>query len=209
MKMTERLKFVRQRVKDQREWIDRHGGDLAGYIRYYGDPGIAPCDKNGNAETITCPDDLARECGLRPVPDAPGCYYKEHFGSGGTLIFQADIDCLLRYERELVELEPRYGRYLDDEQAEKTPQCFSGMTRDLTAERLLSDIEAALYNEFKQAEGAVQNARDPSTVQMRAKSLSIEPLRRIYNRLRLGRRCLGLATPSMKGDPAMVDRPWS
>ena len=125
MKMTERLSFVRERVANQRAWIARHGGDLAGYIRHYGDPGISPCDANGNALTISLPADLAEACGLRPVPNAEGCYFKEHFGSGGTLIYQADLDCLLRYERELVQLEPRYGRYLDAEQGPQTDKYYA------------------------------------------------------------------------------------
>ena len=209
MKMTERLKFVRQRVKDQREWIDRHGGDLAGYIRYYGDPGIAPCDKNGNAETITCPDDLAQECGLRPVPNATGCYYKQHFGSGGTLIFQADIDCLLRYERELVELEPRYGTWLREaEQREKdmdTPQVFKGRSGDMTAEDLLADIEATVAAYLNNEDANL--TRDASKA-ARASRL-YEALVHVRSRTRLGRRVLGQASPSMADDENMLNRPWS
>jgi hypothetical protein len=116
MKMTERLAFLRQRVKDQQAWLAKHGGDRAGYIRHYGDPGIAPCDENGNAKTVSLPAELAEKFGLRPVPQAPGCYYQEMFGCGGTAIYRADKDCLDGLLRELSELEPRFGRYLDEQQ---------------------------------------------------------------------------------------------
>jgi len=162
MKMTERLAFVRQRVASQREWIAKHGGDLNGYIAHYGDPGRAPLDANGNCQTITCPPELAEACGLRPVPNAAGCYYKEHFGSGGTLIYEADKNCLDRYERELAELEPRYGRYLNEEvrdavdrpderrilvKAYEAVRQIQNRT-DMTGEqqRFLADAERALHH---------------------------------------------------------------
>ena len=33
-------KDLKQRLSEQRKWIDEHGGDIAGYITRYGDPGL-------------------------------------------------------------------------------------------------------------------------------------------------------------------------
>ncbi len=60
-----------QRRDDQLKWIEECGGDLAGYIAKYGDPGVP------------------REDG-RPM-----------LGDGGALIYKADTDRLRQIEAEL------------------------------------------------------------------------------------------------------------
>ncbi len=65
--MAKKIDYHRM-VEDQKKWIEDHGGDVAGYIRRYGDPGI------------TCED------------GRPMC------GAGGTLIYEADIELLHRFE---------------------------------------------------------------------------------------------------------------
>ena len=60
-------------IKSQRQWIEEHGGDLAGYIARYGDPGH-PIDRYA----------------------ATGGYY----GAGGTAIYQADAEVLRALEAD-------------------------------------------------------------------------------------------------------------
>jgi hypothetical protein len=74
-----RLAFLMERVRSQREWILRCGGDLAGYIANYGDPGV----RNSKGQHM--------------------------FGDGGTLIYQADKQALDRWENELAGTRTSYG----------------------------------------------------------------------------------------------------
>jgi hypothetical protein len=102
-----RIDRIRQATEQQRQWIEDHGGDREGYIRRYGDPGRAPLDENGNSKTVSVPAELAEAAGLRPVPNAVGCYFKEHYGAGGTAIYIADIAKLERLTTELAYLTAR------------------------------------------------------------------------------------------------------
>lgn len=59
-----------QSIRDQRDWIEEHGGDLPGYIKRYGDPGVL------------------RDNG------------KPMYGDGGTKIYEADTSALRKMEVE-------------------------------------------------------------------------------------------------------------
>ena len=109
MKATDRITRLRDQVTEQKQFMQSCGGTLTGYIAKHGDPGIAPQDDNGNAKTFACPADLAQTCGLRPVPDADGCYFAPMFGSGGSAIYQADYNRLRQLEQELEQYESQYG----------------------------------------------------------------------------------------------------
>src|SRR4051812_34404129 len=106
MLVWKKILWLRERVREQQAWIDRCGGDLAGYIAHYGDPGVPPVDKQGMPQTF----DLTAEqqqlfSDLQPVPGRPGTFYKDHFGDGGTAIYQADCNRLYVWQRELSDLE--------------------------------------------------------------------------------------------------------
>jgi hypothetical protein len=64
-------------IRMQEDWIANCGGDLAGYIRRYGDPGIA--------------------CTEGPRKGQP------MYGNGGTAIYQADVAELEKWKAMLVE----------------------------------------------------------------------------------------------------------
>lgn len=110
MLVRDRIKWLRERVAEQRAWINKCGGDLTGYIEHYGDPDRAPLDRHGNCQTFTLTAEQAAlfdEGYLRPVPNAQGSYYAPMFGSGGTAIYEADASRLASWERELAEWELR------------------------------------------------------------------------------------------------------
>ena len=133
MKCIDRLRHLRRHYNDQLEWVKARGGNVEGYIAHYGDPGRAPLDANGNCKTVIVPAELAEAAGLRPVPDAPGCYYQEMFGWGGTKIFEADVARLHSLERELVEYEGRYGHLLRHEDRQQNSDPIQKLTTDVAA----------------------------------------------------------------------------
>lgn len=45
-----RRAFLQRQVDEQRQWIERCGGDLLGYIAHYGDPGLERCYGNGGTQ---------------------------------------------------------------------------------------------------------------------------------------------------------------
>lgn len=107
MLVWKKILWLRGRVREQKAWIERCGGDLAGYIANYGDPGIAPLDAHGTPQTFKLTlfqISLFSEGYLSPVPGLPGTFYKPHFGEGGTAIYEADISRLREFERELSDL---------------------------------------------------------------------------------------------------------
>ena len=111
MLIWKKMLWLRERVREQCAWIERCGGDLAGYVRHYGDPGVPPIDpKTGMQKCILLPFERAStELGLKRIEqtDDGVMYEAPHFGDGGTLIFKADKDRLDIWERELADLEIR------------------------------------------------------------------------------------------------------
>lgn len=101
-----RIDSLRQQVHEQRAWVEKCGGDLAGYIAHYGDPGIPPLDEDGNPKVISVkPGDERLLLGRsEPVPDRPGCFYAPYHGNGGTAIYKADHDRLVGLEAEFESL---------------------------------------------------------------------------------------------------------
>jgi hypothetical protein len=101
---------ARQKVREQRQWIARCGGDLAGYIAKYGDPGVAPLDEKGYPKIVKLTPEQAVliQDGV-PVPGQPGHYYGSHSGDGGTLIYHADASRLEQFESELRRLEEKHS----------------------------------------------------------------------------------------------------
>ena len=58
-------------LDSQRRWIDEHGGDLAGYIERYGEPGLTKKWYGAGGAAIFWADlarlhDLERQCTKRP-----------------------------------------------------------------------------------------------------------------------------------------------
>lgn len=103
MLVWKKILLLRQQERDQRAWIERCGGDLAGYIAHYGDPGIPPM-KDGKPQIITIPEKdhhLVRD--LARVPGTTNQFYSPMYGAGGTLIYQADKNRLDAIVRELSE----------------------------------------------------------------------------------------------------------
>ena len=70
IKATKRNTWLLKLRADQRQWIDDHGGNVAGYIERYGQPCYNP-----NSPTWA--------------------------GEGGEAIYRADVNELLRIERQL------------------------------------------------------------------------------------------------------------
>ena len=96
---------MRERVEEQKRWIDRCGGNLNGYIEHYGDPGVPPLE-NGKPKVITIPVESHSLCSdLVRVPDTVDKFYAPHYGEGGTKIYEADFNRLKIWQRELSELE--------------------------------------------------------------------------------------------------------
>lgn len=50
--------WIQQAVKDQRAWMESCGGNHAGYVARYGDPGVTP-DYSGKGGTAIYNADLA------------------------------------------------------------------------------------------------------------------------------------------------------
>jgi hypothetical protein len=101
-----RIVWLRLRIARQKEWIDRHGGDLAGYVARYGDPGRHPLGPDGLPRAITvAAGDRALLPDLERVPGTEDRFYAAHFGDGGTAIYQADSNQLSVLQRELSDLE--------------------------------------------------------------------------------------------------------
>jgi hypothetical protein len=97
-----KIERLAREVQEQRAWIERCGGSLAGYINHYGDPGIPPLNDEGKPKTITVkPQEVCLfEGRLEPVPDRPCCFFANHYGNGGTAIFEADHNRLVALEAD-------------------------------------------------------------------------------------------------------------
>lgn len=112
MKTSKLIAAARKAVKDQCVWMDGCGGDLAGYIAKYGDPGVPPLDEQGQPKMVKLTGEQAVGISdLLPVPDRPGYYFFTHVGDGGTLIYQADLARLDQLKKELRKLQEKYPHY--------------------------------------------------------------------------------------------------
>jgi hypothetical protein len=64
-----RQSWLLARVDEQRTWIAQCGGDLAGYIRHYGDPGLERCYGDGGTAIYRADmaelERLERDAGIR------------------------------------------------------------------------------------------------------------------------------------------------
>lgn len=100
-----RILWLRERVSEQQKWIARCGDSLTGYIENYGDPGVPPM-KYGKPLILTVPENKQHfvENTHKRVPETTDQFYANHYGDGGTLIYEADYNRLLQWERELSEL---------------------------------------------------------------------------------------------------------
>lgn len=107
---TKKNKYERllEQIETQKQWITTHGGDLQGYIHYYGDPGVPPKYKNGQPHVIHAKTADTTQ-NLTPVPHQPNTYYAPHYGDGGTKIWEADTNKLKHLEAEL-----QYYEYKQD-----------------------------------------------------------------------------------------------
>jgi hypothetical protein len=72
-RIARRAVTVMNYIRQQRDWISRCGGDLAGYVARYGDSSASPS---------------------RPVAEGG------RYGDGGQRIYEADINQLRAYEME-------------------------------------------------------------------------------------------------------------
>lgn len=110
MLVSDRILWLRDRVAEQETWIKRCGGNLAGYIANYGDPGIPPLE-NGKPKVLTVPldkSDLFTDFVRAPGGTATSiALYAKHSGDGGTAIFKADYNRLISWRQELANLESR------------------------------------------------------------------------------------------------------
>jgi len=107
MLVWKKILWLRERVSEQRKWIDRCGGSLAGYIENYGDPGIPPL-KDGQPKIHVIPHDkMYLFYDYEKVPGTTNQVYAKHSGDGGTAIYKADTDRLDSWEKELAALEMR------------------------------------------------------------------------------------------------------
>jgi hypothetical protein len=108
MLVWKKILWLRERVSEQKKWIDRCGGSLSGYIDHYGDPGIPPL-KDGKPHILTVPENKQHfiENTHKRVPDTSDQFYANHYGDGGTAIYKADSDRLYIWQRELADLEER------------------------------------------------------------------------------------------------------
>ena len=101
MLVWKKILWLRERITEQKKWIDRCGGSLSGYIDHYGDPGIPPL-KDGQPQIHTIPADKQHLfTDYERVPGTTDQFYARHFGDGGTAIYQADYDRLQCWEQEL------------------------------------------------------------------------------------------------------------
>lgn len=110
MNVISKILWLRERIREQQEWIKSHGGDIAGYRARYGDKDCAPLDKNGNCRTFSIPVEKQKPElieGLRPVPDCDNVFYVPMYGNGGSEIWNADIMAYNKLVDELVDLESK------------------------------------------------------------------------------------------------------
>jgi hypothetical protein len=99
--MQSRISKLLRLIAEQRDFINRCGGSLSGYIKRYGDEGIPPCDEDGNSVIINVrPCDIHLFDGHEPVPGVVNAFYARHYGDGGSAIFKADNDRLKQLEFE-------------------------------------------------------------------------------------------------------------
>lgn len=107
MLVWKKIIWLRERVSEQKKWIERCGGNLEGYIANYGDPGVPPM-KDGKPHIITVPEGKQHFFEQhKRVPGTTDQFYANHYGAGGTLIYEADYNRLLQWQRELSETEIR------------------------------------------------------------------------------------------------------
>lgn len=99
--MQKKILWLQERIAEQRKWIDRCGGSLTGYIEHYGDPGIPPL-KNGQPQVIIVPENKQYLIHNERVPGTADQFYANHYGDGGTKIYEADFNRLQSWEQELV-----------------------------------------------------------------------------------------------------------
>lgn len=106
MLVYKKILWLRERIKEQKDWINRCGGNLSGYIAHYGDPGTPPLDEHGDYKVITVPVEKQY---LIPdyerVPETTDKFYAGCYGEGGTKIYEADYGRLVSWQNELNELE--------------------------------------------------------------------------------------------------------
>lgn len=100
-----RIQTLQAQIKSQKQWIDRCGGNLTGYIEHYGDPGMPPLE-DGQPKTFLIPADKADivRDHLEKVSGYIGpdiLVYARHYGNGGTAIYDADIQRLASLEADL------------------------------------------------------------------------------------------------------------
>ena len=94
--------WLRERIYEQKKWMDRCGSNLEGYIANYGDPGIPPL-KNGQPHSLTIPENKQHfiENTHKRVIGTTDQFYANCYGDGGTKIYHADYNRLLQCELEL------------------------------------------------------------------------------------------------------------
>lgn len=106
MLVWKKIIWLRDRIKQQKEWIDRCGSNLTGYIANYGDPGNPPLNKDGTPKIIVIPQEKQSLVStLARVPNTPDQFYFPHSGDGGTAIYNADYWRLRKWEIELNDLQ--------------------------------------------------------------------------------------------------------
>jgi len=108
MLVWKKILWLRERVREQQKWIDRCGGNLTGYIEYYGDPGVPPL-KDGKTHILTVPENKQHfiENTHKRVPGTTDQFYANHYGDGGTKIYEADYNRLMQWKQELSKLESK------------------------------------------------------------------------------------------------------
>ncbi|MFY4731247.1 hypothetical protein [Nitrospira sp. BLG_2] len=107
MLVWKKILWLRERVHEQKKWIDRCGGSLSGYIENYGDPGVPPL-KDGKPHILTVPENKQHFFSEHErVPGTTDQFYANHYGDGGTAIYEADYNRLMDWQRQLNDLEIR------------------------------------------------------------------------------------------------------
>lgn len=106
MLVWKKIIWLRERITEQKKWIDRCGGNLSGYIDNYGDPGIPPL-KDGIPHILTVPANKQHfiENSHARVPGTDDQFYANHSGDGGTKIYEADFNRLKSWYTELSDLQ--------------------------------------------------------------------------------------------------------
>lgn len=108
MLVWKKILWLRERVREQKRWIDSCGGSLTGYIEKYGDPGVTPL-KDGKPHVIAVPENKQHflENTHTRVEGTTDQFYANYYGHGGTAIYDADYGRLVSWQKELNELEMR------------------------------------------------------------------------------------------------------